>query len=81
MYINFNNFKVSEEFFSGESVRRFSIESKNSGHTGEIYFIKDANGIGSIEWCKGNTAQGFGIKIDLEELFELLENREPKKEE
>ena len=80
MYINFNNFKVSEEFFGGESVRRFSVESKEKGHVGEIYFVKDSNGVGSIEWCKDNITQGYGVKIDLEELFEILENRENKNE-
>lgn len=78
MYINFKNFKVSEEFFGGESVHRYSVESKDKGHIGEIYFIREADGIGSIEWCKGNIVQGYGVKIGLEELFELLESRESK---
>lgn len=81
MYINFKNFNVKEELFSGESVHRYSVESKDKGHIGEIYFIRDANGVGSIEWCKGNIVRGYGAKIDLEELFELLENREEKTEE
>ncbi len=40
MYINFNNFNVNEEFFSGESVRRYSVESKDKGHIGEIYSLE-----------------------------------------
>lgn len=80
MYINFNNFKVNEEFFGGEAVHRYSVEAKDKGHIGDIYFIRDANGVGSIEWCKGNIARGFGAKMDLEELFELLESREEKNE-
>jgi hypothetical protein len=81
MFINFKNFHVKEELFSGKSVHRYSVESKDKGHIGEIYFIRDANGVSSIEWCKGNITKGFGAKIDLEELFELLESRGETNEE
>ncbi len=70
-----------KSFLAASSVRRYSVESKDKGHIGEIYFIRYANGVGSIEWCKGNIVQGFGAKMDLEELFELLESREEKTEE
>jgi hypothetical protein len=80
MYINFESFNKTISF-NGEYVYRYTVESKKEGHIGSIYFVKDANGIGSIEWCKGNIVKGYGVKIDLEELLNLLEKREVKRGE
>jgi hypothetical protein len=74
MYINVKNFRATE-VFGGESVYRYSVESKDKGHIEYINFITDADGVGSLEWCKGSTATGYGEKISLEDLFDLLEKR------
>jgi hypothetical protein len=75
MYINFGNFRQTVDF-NGAYEFCFAVESKKEGHIGSIYFIRDENGVGSIAWCEGNIAKGYGLKIDLEELFNLLKKRE-----
>ncbi len=81
MYINFGsmgNVRATRALFdmNGASEVTFPVQSKKEGHIGEIHFISDKDGNGSIEWCKGNRAKGHGVKIDLEELLNLLEARE-----
>lgn len=77
MYINFEgSSRKTVDLASRAYEISHAVESKTEGHIGTIYFIRDANSVGSIEWCKGNKAKGFGVKIDLEELFDLLETRE-----
>lgn len=81
MYINFNKkVRTNEEVFSGKSTHSYSVETKDEGDIGTIHFIRDANGIGSVEWCRGNTAEGFGVKMDLEKLINFLENKDNQKE-
>lgn len=74
MYINFDSFRKRAEV-GGDSVSSYPVQSKETGHVGYIHFITDKNGIGYLEWCKGSTAEGYGEKISLADLFDLLERR------
>jgi hypothetical protein len=78
MYINFQNSNLKGDLFSGEYTGRFAVESKDTGHEGTIYFTNEKNGNGCIEWCRNGSTQGTGVKIGLEELINLLENKQPR---
>jgi hypothetical protein len=78
MYINFQQSNIKGSLFSGEYAGRFLVESRDSGHEGTIHFTNDKNGNGSIEWCRGRSSQGTGVKIALEELINFLENPGPR---
>ena len=75
MYIHFGNNNVKGDLFSGEYRARFTVASKDSEHEGTIYFTNDRDGNGFIEWCRGSSGQGTGLRIDLEELIKRLEEK------
>jgi hypothetical protein len=80
MYINFGKpFTYTESLSSDEYTLRHNVQSKDKGHIGTIIFSNEASDIGYIEWCEGNLVEGAGIKITIEELVKLLENREKEK--
>ena len=78
MSINFKSCRTREEI-GGESVIRYAVESKQVGH--EATFLHQRGKRRWLyRWCKGSTAEGYGERIALKELFELLENRKSERE-
>jgi hypothetical protein len=75
MYINAENIRSSLSFGDDESFICYPVQSKESGHEGTVCFITDKDGDGSLEWCKGNTAHGYGVRVSLRELFDWVESR------
>jgi hypothetical protein len=76
MYINFGRPYIYTESLSGNKYTlRHIVQSKNKAHIGSIIFSREANSIGYIEWCEGSLVPGAGIKITIEELLNLIENR------
>ena len=53
----------------------YSVVSKEVGLEGHICYIIDKDGDGAIEWCKDQTAQGYGVRVSLRELVEWMESR------
>lgn len=62
MDLNCKDFR-SREVFGGESMIRYGVESKGVGHVGHIYFITDKNGVGYLEWCKGELRRAWRENI------------------
>lgn len=77
MYIDFTPRRYATSFGGGGSEDiTFEVKTKKEGIIGELHLATDQDGSGTIEWCRDRTAKGYGKKIGVEELINLLEQRE-----
>jgi hypothetical protein len=75
MYLNPEKSRGKLSFGDDESFVCYTVESKQAGHEGEMCFITEKDGNGSLEWCKGQTTHGYGVKVSLKELVDWMETR------
>ena len=52
------------------------MSSKERGLEGHVHIITEKNGEGFVEWCKGSTGKGYGVKVSVKELFEWMETKD-----
>jgi len=75
MYIDFRPIRQTFGMSGGGEIT-FQVKTIKEGIIGEIHFATDKGGNGTIEWCRDRTAKGYGEKISVEDLINLLEQTE-----